>query len=92
MEEKKIEGKKYECTNCSWSGIELSKSCKTKGNLTKDGKHLNGKRCSNCGFLDDKCPICGDEVGELGSRAKAIKEKADEEKEKLDKLRGKAIY
>jgi hypothetical protein len=101
MEEKKVV-KEYECTNCDWNGTELSKCCKTRGSfklVTKvDGNQeyvhkLNEdgiQKCAGCGYLDNKCPICGDEVGEPGIREKIRKQKLAEEKARADSMRGKA--
>jgi len=93
-EEKKVE---YECINCSWNGTERSKSCKTLGSIeNKVTKDSNGikvdvhklnkegvRKCEGCGYLDNKCPVCGDETGEPGIREEIRKEK--EEKEKAER-------
>jgi len=101
----------YECTNCSWNGYELSKSCKTRGSfimkdIVKNGKvvqeevhKLNKEglqKCAGCGYLDGKCPVCGDEVGKPGIREEIRKAREAEEKaerELIDKgLKGGAVF
>jgi len=84
MENEEKKKQVYECTNCDWSGTERSVSCATQGELTKDGVHLDNMRCSNCGILDDMCPVCGDNVGKIGVRAETRKKREDEFKQKFN--------
>ena len=79
-EEKKQE---FECSNCSWNGTELSKKCNGK-------PHGEDETCSGCSYLDDKCPVCGDEVGKPGIREEIRLKKEAEEKAKKADIQGGA--
>lgn len=110
-EKKEIKQEEKECTNCAWNGYILSKSCRTRGSfimkdVIKDGitkqeeVHKTNKeglqRCDGCGYLDNKCPVCGDEVGKPGVREeirKALLAKEKAEREAIDAgIKGGAIY
>ena len=91
--EQKKESVEYECTNCQWNGTELSKSCKTLGNIKENNEHkvIDGvQRCDGCGYLDNKCPVCGDETGKPGIREKIRAEKEEAQKRKEADLNGGA--
>ena len=109
-EEKQIEMIEYECINCDWNGTVRSMTCKSRGNIelkvTPNSKgekvsvHKINKeglqRCDGCGYLDDKCPVCGDEVGKPGVREEIRKLKLAEEKAEREAIdsgaKGGAVY